>query len=220
MGDFGSGERWSSKPTTDHALRLDVRWLARQGLFAPGAVAWLPLSWTRGGQPDGNITVRYDARRPYELILDYRTRRPAEAEWTDVSERVWLEWAPCHFGGQRVWCRCPGCGSRRAVLYSVHGRFRCVPCNELAYSSTRDESLDRLNRRGEKITDKLGAERVWVLLWIIPPFKPKHMHWETYERLCREWRAIRDAANGVHAADFSRLIARTDRLLAEYAQES
>ena len=29
MGGYGSGERWRSKPKTDPALRLDVRWLAR-----------------------------------------------------------------------------------------------------------------------------------------------------------------------------------------------
>lgn len=215
MGGDGSGERFFSKPTTDHALRLDVRWLARQGLFEPGAVAWMPLSWTRGGEPAGDITVRYDVRQPHELILAYRTRGPLDAEWTDVREQFRLEWTPCHYGGQRVWCRCPVCGRRRAVLYSVHGRFRCVPCNGLAYSSTRDELLDRLNRRGERIMEKMGAERVWVLRWIIPPCKPKHMHWETYERLCREWLEIRDAAHGVHESDFRRLMAQTDRFLAE-----
>ena len=50
---------------------------------------------------------------------------------------------------ERVSCRCPDCGNWRAVLYSRHGRFLCVPCNRLAYSSTREEAKYRLNRRGQ-----------------------------------------------------------------------
>jgi hypothetical protein len=90
-----------------------------------------------------------------------------------------------------------------------------VACNGLAYSSTREEPLYRYGRRGDKIMDKLGAEREWVLRWIIPPFKPKGMHWRTYERLCQEWFAVRDAANADYEAGLLRLIASTERVLAE-----
>jgi hypothetical protein len=109
MGGYGSGERFFSKATTDHALRLDVRWLAREGIIRPGVLVSTSLHWTRNGKPDGDIRVRYDADRPHELILDYRTRGPLDAEWTDVRERIRLERTPCHYGGERVWCRCPGC---------------------------------------------------------------------------------------------------------------
>ena len=95
MGGYGSGERWRSKPKTDAALRLDVRWLARQGLFGPGRSCWTPLYWTCNGKPSGDIRVRYNARRPDELVLDYRTRVAGETEWTDVQEIVRLERTPC-----------------------------------------------------------------------------------------------------------------------------
>jgi hypothetical protein len=74
MGGYGSGERWRSKPKTDTALRLDVRWLARAGLSRPRLSGWMPLYWTCNGKPSGDIRVRYDARRPNELTLDYWTR--------------------------------------------------------------------------------------------------------------------------------------------------
>ncbi len=212
MGGYGSGERWRSKPKTDAALRLDIRWLARVGLIRPGLSGWMPMYWTCNGKPSGDIRVRYDGQRPDELILDYRTRGPYETDWTDIRDVVALERTPCHYGGERIWCRCPGCGSRRAVLYSVHGRFRCVPCNRLAYSSTREEPLDR---RGEKITDRLGAEREWVLNWLVPPFKPEGMHWRTYERLRREWQAVDAAANDVYTSELFRMVERTERVLAE-----
>ncbi len=210
MGGYGSGERWRSKPKTDPALRLDVRWLARVGLIRPDFSGYLPVHWTCRGKPSGDITVSYYAHRPDELVLSYRTRGTNEAKWTDVREVIPLERTPCHYGGERVWCRCPGCGSRRAVLYSLYGRFVCVACNGLAYSSTREEPLYRYGRRGDKIMDRLGAEGEWVLRWIIPPFKPKGMHWRTYERLCQEWFAIRDAANADYEAGLLRLIERTE----------
>lgn len=213
MGGYGSGRQWG-KPKTGHALRLDVRWLARKGLFEPGTLAWMPMHWTCNGKPSGDITVRYDARRPHELILDYRSRAAGATDWTAVHEAIPLEWTPCHYGGERVWCRCPGCGSRRAVLYSVHGRFRCVPCNRLAYSATREDRLELLNRRGEKITDRLGGESEWVLNWLIPPDKPKGMHWRTYDRLRREWEAVQAGANGVYRAELIRMVERTERVLA------
>lgn len=218
MGGYGSGQRWRSKPQTDAALPLDVRWLARTGLIQPGIVAWMPVRWTRNGTPDGSITASYDARRPDELLLAYRTRALGDTTWTEVHEVIPLEWTPCHYGGERVWCRCPGCGSRRAVLYrlySLHGGFRCVPCNHLAYSSTRDDRRAQLNRRAARITQRLQAEPDWVLNGLMLPFKPKGMHWRTYDRLGREWRAIQAEAHGVYEADLSRLIESTDQVLGE-----
>ena len=75
--------------------------------------------------------------------------------------------------------------------------------------------LYRLNRRGEKITDRLGAERKWVLTWLVWPEKPPGMHWETYSRLVQEWETIHAAANADYTAGLMRLIARSDKLLAE-----
>ena len=213
MGGYGSGRRWDAKATTDHALRLDVRWLARVGLIRAGRSAWMPLSWTCNGQSSGDITVSFYSHRPDQMILDYRARTAGETMWTDMREAIRLEWTPCHFGGKRVWCRCPGCGSRRAVLYSVHERFLCVACNGLAYGSTREAVLYRLNRRGERITDRLGAEREWVLTWRMPPDKPKGMRWATYDRLHREWCAIWDAANADYIVGFVRFIEQHDWML-------
>ncbi|HEV2127703.1 MAG TPA: hypothetical protein VGR22_03695 [Thermomicrobiales bacterium] len=77
------------------------------------------------------------------LTLEYRTRGRGDAEWTPRTLRVWLEWTPCHFGGERVWFRCPGCLSRRAVHFSVGGVFRCRACHDLAYTSTREDAIER-----------------------------------------------------------------------------
>ena len=180
MGGFGSGRwgwRWT-RETTDGLLWLDVRDLARRGNLAapPGCEAIGTLSWTRRGEPAGSIAVRYRASDPDAIVLDYRTRGPGDGEWRDVRERVRLDRTPCHYGGSRPWFLCPGCGARRAVLYSVGGRFRCTRCHDLAHASTREQPWDRATRRADKLRRRIGCEPGWHSV----PWKPKGMHWRTY----------------------------------------
>ena len=62
------------------------------------------------------------------MTLIYRSRSGNE-DWEDQNYPVWLDWTPCHFGGERPWFRCPamGCGRRVAILYG--GRiFACRHC--------------------------------------------------------------------------------------------
>ena len=214
MGGLGSGTR-EGKPTTDAALRLDVRWLARQGLIAPGIATGRLLRWRRHGLPDGRILVRYDAQQPDRLLLISLIRALGETDGTIVEDVLPLAWTPCHYGGQRLWGRCPGCDRRRAVLYGVHGRFRCVTCHRLAYRSTREDRLTRLNRRGRRLTDRFGAEPAWVLDWLRPPPKPTGMHAQTYDRLCRTWWALWRETAEVAEAELGPLIERLERLFGE-----
>lgn len=184
MGGYGSG-RWGLRPTkgtTDAALRLDVRFLTRAGLIAPGVVGSLVVAWSRGGEPAGTVEVRYDHDRPGEVVLDYGVRRGEDAPWERVRERVPLDRTPCRFGGDRTWFRCPGCGGRRAVLYGAAGRFRCRACHGLAYASTREGEADRHRRRSGDLRRRLGSDPEDVPL---PP-KPRGMHRRTYGRIVRE----------------------------------
>ena len=75
------------KPTTDAALRLDVRWLARQGLIAPGITAEMPCAggatasqtaasscaMTRNGRISCSWSSHAGDRR---AGLDHRPRHP------------------------------------------------------------------------------------------------------------------------------------------------
>lgn len=176
MGGFGS-TRWGwhrTRETTDPLLCLDVRLLSRRGALEPGV--WSTTSWTCRGEPSGDITHRAEAGA---LILDYRTKGARDAEWRPVSERITVDSTACHYGGARPWFLCPGCGRRRAVLYSVGGHFRCRTCHDLAYSSTRETPADRALRRADTLRRKL-ADRPGLHHW--PP-KPKGMHWRTYSRI-------------------------------------
>nr|VFK12706.1 MAG: hypothetical protein BECKLPF1236B_GA0070989_103931 [Candidatus Kentron sp. LPFa] len=66
-----------------------------------------------------------------------------------------------------------------AILYGG-GIFACRHCYQLAYPSQRETGYDRMARQADRIRDKLGWEpgilngNGW---------KPKGMHWNTFERL-------------------------------------
>jgi len=188
MGGYGSGRPASCHPTTDGLLFLDVRFLRRAGYLRPSpASSWYTLSWSRGGHPNGTITLivpRTEASYPDHVLLSYRTQAPGQADWTEVSERVAIETTPCHYGGERPWLACPRCGSRRAVLFSVGGYFRCRACHRVVYASTRETEDDRVTRRAGTLQRRLGGHQYGSVFDAGP--KPTGMHRATYRRICDE----------------------------------
>lgn len=177
MGGTGSGRHWryDAKDSTSDYRLIDIRRWKRDGLLDPNqSFGW---HWSRNGENVASINVQTE---PGQVILTYRHRRGGE-EWKDKSYPVRLDWTHCNFGGKRPWFLCPaiGCGRRVAILY-CGGIFACRHCYQLAYPSQRETYDDRAARRADRIRDKLGWEpgilngKGW---------KPKGMHWDTYERL-------------------------------------
>lgn len=135
MGGSGSN-RWATTVTrvsTEGLLRLDIRMLAREGGLRPGTSS--EVRWSDGS----SITIEVDD--PRALTLEYHTRT-GNGEMVLVHEIIPLLGTPCTFGGTRMWCGCPGCGTRCAILYGFNGLFRCRSCHDLTYGSTR-----KMNRR-------------------------------------------------------------------------
>ena len=179
MGGAGSGRRWyfGAKDTTSDYRALDVRRWKRDGLLTPGqAFGW---NWSRHNEVVASIRVRTETDR---VVLNYRHRNRGEEEWQDESYPIYLDWTPCHLGGQRPWFPCParGCGRRVALLYGG-GIFACRHCHQLAYDSQRETWDDRAARRADKIREKLD----WPggILEGSGWGKPKGMHWNTFEQL-------------------------------------
>ncbi len=202
MGGYLS-TRWNLaqvRSVTDPLLSLDVRWLARVGALAPGAVR--TPQWSHRGEPCSWVTT---IREPGQdrLILDYSTHT-AGAEAEAVLEAIDLETTPCHYGGERTWFRCPGCRSRRAVLFALGGRFRCRACHRLAYSSTREDAADRSRRRLAVLRTKLGGSFTEPV-GTIPP-RPKGMHHRTYGRLMQELMRESHIQNNLADAAFDRIV--------------
>ena len=174
MGGLGSGRR-GGKSTTADMWALDVRKVQRAGRLTPGqSFNW---QWSRNGEPVANINMRTGTDR---VTLDYRARDRG-GEWQTMNYPVRVTWTPCNYGGQRAWWLCPavGCGRRVAVLYG--GKvYACRHCNKLAYSTQREQAHDRAGSKADKIRARLGWEpgilngNGW---------KPKGMHWRTFDRL-------------------------------------
>ncbi len=185
MGGYGSGRRWG-KNTTSDMRPLDIRRLQRDGLLTPGrASGW---HWTVDGKEVSSIQMRAEADR---VILNYRSRSNS-GEWRPVEYPVYLEWMPCNLGGRRAWFRCPaqGCGRRVAVLFGG-SIFACRHCHKLAYACQRETDDDRAARRADTIRRRLGWKP-----GILNPlgWKPKGMHWRTFERLKAEHDAYANAS--------------------------
>src|ERR1035438_6866206 len=102
MGGYGSG-RTRTRESTDDYVRLDVRWLKRQGYLRPG---WPGMvHWSRRGERFASISIEAGDG---QVSLRYRTRDRG-GEWQDRSHSVAVEWTHCPFGGKRAWFRCPAC---------------------------------------------------------------------------------------------------------------
>jgi hypothetical protein len=179
MGGIGSGRGYQGgKYTTSDMRALDIRRLKRDGLLTPGrSFSW---EWLCNGNQIASISIRTEAKR---VILSYRNRLKSH-EWRIEEYPVYLEWTPCNFGGQRAWFRCPvpACGRRVAILYGG-GTFACRSCHQLVYMSQREVDYDLAARRANRVRRRLGWEP-GVLNG--DSFKPKGMHWRTFERLVTE----------------------------------
>lgn len=206
MGGFGSG-RQSGGQCTDDKRPLDVRKINRAGLLTQGR--WFNWQWTCNDEVTATIGLRVEAGR---VVLNYRnqSRHNNGGEWESMNYPVLLDWTECGFGGRRVWLRCPavGCGRRVALLYGGCV-FACRQCYRLAYRCQREAGDDRATRRADTIRRRLGWEpgilngNGW---------KPKCMHWRTFERLQGEHDAEVNAALAGMAAKLGLLGERLDGL--------
>lgn len=187
MGGMGSGRRYQGgKGTTNDMRALDIRRLQRDGLLTPGrAFGW---QWTRSGEEVASIQMRTEVDR---VTLNYRSRGNG-GEWQAMEYPVRLEWTRCNLGGRRAWFLCPaqGCGRRVAILFGG-SIFACRHCHKLAYECQRDTDDDRAMRRADSIRRRLG----WPAGIANPAgWKPKGMHWRTFEKLKAQYETFAAAS--------------------------
>jgi hypothetical protein len=189
--------RWagSGRITCESCISIDVHLWQRQGrLRGHQYFSW---SWTRCGEPAGNINVRTEQDA---VVLIYRIRSYGETEWKDIEQRVPITWTTCHLGGRRPWFVCSVyksgryCGRRAAVLYGAGQLFACRGCYGLAYSSQRQCPRDRKLSRAQKIRTRLGGSP--SLLEPFPP-RPRGMHTRRYLRLMAQAQIAETTCNAL-----------------------
>lgn len=182
MGRYGRG-RAQTHDSTDDYVRLDVRWLKRQSYLVAGSSGM--VHWSRRGERFASVSFESGDGK---ITLRYKTRCRG-GEWQDKHYPVTVEWMPCHFGGNRAWFRCPACGRRAAILYGAPV-FACRHCLRLVYESQREAPYSRALSKAQGIHKRLGGTGIVL----DPVFKPKGMHWRTYNRQMERFREAESRA--------------------------
>jgi hypothetical protein len=171
---------------TGQIPEIDIRRWRKSGHLAPGMR--FISQWFEGAEPYAGMRVHVESHR--RLWLSYHYEQHGIAE--DLLYPITIDWTDCHLGGHRPWFSCPNpdCGRRCAILYAERV-FRCRECLELRYPSQREPRYDRSARRAENIRHRLG----WTPGMLAgPEWKPKHMHWRTFQRLVDEHERFAEAA--------------------------
>lgn len=182
MGGFGSGNRWrvGAKELSDDIRKLDVRYLNRIGALVPS----IDFEWYGDIKGKRGAAIRIYVELT-NIVLMFKQQCSGHGKLRYSHQIVELEWTECHLGGSRPWFLCPGqgCGRRVAILYD-NGEFICRHCRRVAYACQRQDYVDRLASRVNKIRSRLG----WQQGVLIKPIrqKPKGMHWKTYEEFTNE----------------------------------
>jgi hypothetical protein len=172
---------YGGRPTCEGCKSIDVRRWHREGQLHAGLQ--FSLSWTRGGEPSGSISVCTEADA---VILFFQVQRRGHMEWTPVKQRVPITWTACHLGGRRAWFICSAfsggryCGRRVALLYGAGELFACRRCYGLVYASQQEALRERGLGKAQKIRMRLGGS---PSIFDCFPAKPKCMRWRTYDRL-------------------------------------
>jgi hypothetical protein len=125
------------KGTTEASKRVELSWLKKQKYldgFRGGNI-----SWSRNGEPTGNINIQVDTYSDSPNIkFVYKVRRNGE-EWKDMEFSFRMESIPCRFGGNKWFFICglyksgQYCGKRVRILYQTGDYFGCRHCADLTY---------------------------------------------------------------------------------------
>ncbi len=180
MGGLGSGRTGArgTRGIAENYCSIDVRKWHRQGLLVDGQR--FSAYWSIGLSASLHLTARVEAGC---LVAQSSINSP-ENEPQKWSQTIFIDWTPCHFGGERPWFICPtrGCDKRVAILYFA-GPLACRHCCNLAYDSQRQSSNTRASNRVNKTRAKLGWKPGFLngVEW-----KPKGMHWDTFGRLLKQ----------------------------------
>ncbi len=121
----------------------------------------------------------------HEMLNQHRAanRWRVDVEFlSGATQRIWLRWSPCNFGGHRPWLVCHRCNRTVGKLYNTGSSLNCRRCLSLWYASQRRGAKSRRYLRALKLRLRLNG--IANLREPFPP-RPKRMHRKTYVRLRR-----------------------------------
>jgi hypothetical protein len=187
------------KKKTGNTLRISANDLNKLGTLLAGSTK--NIEWTTSGRVSASMQVTAYAD---SVVFNYAATTNGTTH--QVNDTISLERTPCHFGGSRVWFKCPSCGKRAYVLYlGGNGNFSCRTCHNLAYNSQCESKIDRSNARLTKYRKRLN----WY--GSHEPYRPHYMHKTTYQRLSNEAVALYGRSTVMLLRMFERLNKRLAR---------
>ena len=106
-------------------------------------------------------------------------------------------------GGLRWWLHCPRCGRRCAHVYQLAGNSGCRRCLGLNYRSQRLSRGPRWQYRAKKLFARAGCHVDDSYY-----YRPKGMHWRTFNQLIDEAEMYEKAAMGLALRGVARMMER------------
>jgi len=190
MGGLGSGN-WqtpSMRPRVGQFRAIDIHDVSYRGRLRLGMTFNLPVR-----TPDISLDIRV---RGNSVLAEYvgGTGDPLLRAWslrTTATDQ--------HFGGERIWFRCPGCGGRVRFLYVGIHYIGCRQCLRLLYPSQYENDIGRGFSRLRKATGRLRLDAFLQS----NSAKPKGMHAVTFIRLLERQRAEQERLREMVARRFA-----------------
>jgi hypothetical protein len=158
-------------------LKLDISWLARGKLIAPGsATGPHAIRWMSNGEVIASGWISADMRSDIEGLLQIQIGQ--------LGQTITLVAFPRFYGGRQWFFVCPVMNCRASVLWLPRGAqqfgSRHAWPGKVAYRSQFMTPMDRAHLGKERIKRRLIGE-LDPEEWDLPP-KPKWMRWKTYHR--------------------------------------
>jgi hypothetical protein len=175
-------------------------WRRKVESCPPIDIRKLKLEVGYSGSVPGLIRVSYFVAADNWLRLTYAYRdRYNHLQSIDLD--IGITRIEQHFGGQRAWFACNGCGKRVAILYLSGPRVGCRRCLDLIYASQAERYWERAERMTKRLLAKLEEDENTI-------YKPKRMRWTTFEKLLARYDELQSVAEDGFLLKVARLLKR------------
>jgi hypothetical protein len=162
----------------EDGLKLDLNMLCSKGIVPCGPHEWQITSWH----------PRYFGEVRTFCLLNWRlssaSRGSVRLLMRALDQSIDLVAAPRHFGGAQWYFVCPAMEVRASILWMPAGAScfasRQAWGGKVAYGSQFLTPPYRAMSRAQAIRSRLGDEQHTSPFFYPPPFKPRGMHWRTF----------------------------------------
>lgn len=159
----------------DDIAALDADFIASWGAFEAGRLETVEFD----GDHLPTKTLVFEMQDQGDHFRAFYEWKLDDDEPTTVRSEVRVERRPCRFGGFRIFFKCPRCGRSVLRLAVLKCGLVCAKCGRVTWKSRREQPLERVIRKVNKLGNELGCN-AW---WEVPKSRPRHMRSKKFELL-------------------------------------